>query len=66
MTFTLSADWWLAPAIVAVAAFAWAAWADRDNRPRGDYSFSGIASAFVYGIALIVSLIAWLIWAVLS
>lgn len=66
MTITINASWWLFPIAVTIIAFGWAAWVDRDNQSGGDYSFAAIGSAFVYGAALIVSLFAWLIWAVLT
>lgn len=64
MTIRIVADWWLLPLFVTVVAFGWAAWADRDNSP-GDYGAGAILSLVIYGAATIVSLLAWLIWAVL-
>lgn len=65
MTLTIEWGWWLAPLAVTILAFGRAYWVDRGNS-GGGYSFGAIASAFVYGAALIVSLIAWLAWAVLT
>lgn len=64
MTFTIHFGWWLLPAIFTLSAFTWAFWVDRDNRPSGDYSAIGssMATAMVHGIALVVSLAAWLVW----
>jgi hypothetical protein len=66
MTIHIELGWWLLPLAVSVGAFGYAAWADRDNEPGGDYSFPGIVTAIYNGLALIVSLIAWLIWAAAS
>lgn len=65
MTFTITFGWWLAPLSVTAFAFSLAAFMCRDDERHGDYS--AIAGAFVslviYGAASIVSLIAWLVWA---
>lgn len=65
MTLTLTADWWLLPLFVTFLAFGWALWTDRDNTP-GPYGAGAFLSAMLYGAALIVALVAWLIWAVLT
>ncbi len=66
MTFTIQFGWWLLPLALTIAFFWRAAYLDRDNTAgRGDYGFSAFASMFYYGGALIVSLVAWLAWAVL-
>lgn len=67
MTITVSSGWWLAPFMVTLASFGWAMFINRDNQPGGDYAALGgaMVTLFIYGIATIVSLIAWLIWAVL-
>jgi hypothetical protein len=67
MTFTVSFGWWLAPALVTALAFAWS-YTKQDRSPAYDYGRigQGIGNAVLHGMALIVSLIAWLIWAVLT
>ena len=64
MSFTISLSWWLAPLAVTIIAFV-VAFAKDDRGPAGDYG--GFAQAFasllLYATAAIVSLIAWLIWA---
>lgn len=51
---------WAVPAIISVVAFAWVAlWPS-----RGDY-FRGIEKVVFYPLAAIVSLLAWLLWALL-
>jgi hypothetical protein len=65
MTLTIQFGWWLLPLALTVAAFWRAAYLDRDNKPGGDYNMSGIVSAVYYGLALIVSLAVWLVWALL-
>lgn len=64
---TIVFGWWLAPLLVTIAAFIWAA-RIQDTSPAGDYGRigQGIGNAVVCGVALIVSLVAWLIWAVLT
>lgn len=67
MTFTLSAGWWLLPLAITIAAFAWST-VKQDRSYAGDYGRigQGISNAILYGLALIVALAAWLIWAVLT
>ena len=64
MTFSIIFGWWLAPALVTIAAFAWSTH-HQDHRPTGDYGRigQGIGNAILHGVALIVSLIVWLVWA---
>ena len=63
MTLELTLGGWLLPALVTVASFAWALIASANDRPHGDYDFSG--PLFAVGrlaAALILTLAAWLIW----
>lgn len=55
---------WLYPAVITAASFFWA-WRNEDRKPSSDYGNigKGIGNAMIYGLALIVSLMAWLIWA---
>ena len=62
MTLTIQAGWWLLPAALTLAAFGFAFATSRPSSSPG-YG-DGIVGVFVYGAALIASLIAWLIWAV--
>lgn len=68
MTFTIGLGWWIAPALVTVLALGWALFMSRDEGSHGDYASIGNAfvALVIYGAALIVSLIAWLVWAVLT
>ncbi len=67
MTFTLTAGWWLLPLAATIAAFWRASHLDReDTAGRGDYGFAAFVSAIYYGCALILSLAAWLAWALLA
>ncbi len=64
LTFTISAGWWLLPLAVTIAAFGCAAVVARPSSSPG-YG-DGIIAFMAYELALIVSLVAWVIWAVLS
>lgn len=64
MTFTIEIGWFLAPLAITIVAFVWAGIATPPN--DGNYFGNAVAGLFTYGAALIVSLIAWLIWAVLT
>ncbi len=62
MTITITLGWWLAPAIITVVLFVWAFW------PLEVYAFSkGPSVSVVQTIctlgAAVVSLAAWLVWA---
>lgn len=68
MEITVSLGWWLVPLAVTIIAFgAYITW---EVRTVPSYGYGrigdGIASAILMAAALIVSLIAWLIWAVLT
>lgn len=69
MTFTISFGWWLLPLAVTIIAFSICWWVEGYDRRRGYYSRSpmeGIVSLVVWSPGIIVSLIAWLIWALLT
>jgi hypothetical protein len=71
MSFSISLGWWLLPAVITAIAFAWAGALGRrqcSSSPKGgDYNFStlfdGIFCGFVLLVATVVSLIAWLVYA---
>jgi len=67
MTISISIGWWIAPLAITIMLFG-AAWAktSEDRRPAGDYSFPGLGTVFAMGAATIMSLIAWLAWALLA
>lgn len=67
MTFSIFIGWWILPLTITIAAFSWSTW-QQDRSPAYDYGRigQGIGNAVLHGLALIVSLIAWLIWAVLT
>jgi len=68
MTITLTFGWWLLPLAVTIAAFGWHSWATKENRRTGGYEDIGMAMGqlITFSAALVVSLIAWLIWALLT
>lgn len=57
--------WWILPLAVTVVSFG-VATAKADNGPTGDYGRigQGIGNAMLQGVALIVSLAVWLVWAI--
>lgn len=63
MTYTIDLGWWLAPLAVTVLAFGWASFMHRPS-PNPSYG-DGVVGVFFFGAALIVSLVAWLVWAAL-
>ena len=65
MTITIS--WWAIPLIITIISFI-VAWRLKPKNVGGDYSFigDGIAFLFFYGIATVVSLVSWLIWAIIN
>jgi hypothetical protein len=70
MTFTVSLGWWLAPAIFTVAILlAWRLFGVR-MRPLQGSMFPDAGGALMeiggYLVALLLSVIAWLAWALLS
>ena len=56
MTFTLTVAWWWIPFAITIVALAWAAFV-HDDRP----DTFGIGALMRFGLALIVSLLAWAI-----
>jgi hypothetical protein len=68
MTLTLGFGWWLLPTAVTIISFVVALYKGQDEESHGDYASIGNAmvAIVVYGAAIIVSLLAWLIWAVLT
>lgn len=72
MTFTIETGYWLIPMAITVIAFTLASWRARrlvpPSAPPASFGNAGLAMvAFLfYGAAAIISLIAWLIFAVLS
>jgi hypothetical protein len=64
MSFTVLIGWWLAPCLVTVAASTWAGWAGDHSSSSGYGNIGkGLGNALIFGVALVASLIAWLIWA---
>lgn len=68
MAFTVNFGWWLLPLAVTVAAFGWyALWSMRQPASFGYGRIGdGLAHALLFAAALIASLVAWLIYAVLA
>lgn len=67
MNVTISLGSWLIPTAFMIIAFG-VAYAKHDRRVASDYGAAGLAlwNAGIYGLALIASLIAWLVWALLT
>jgi hypothetical protein len=70
MTFTISFGWWLVPAFVTVCAFSANRLFGARMGPQNGSMFPDIGGALMellgYVAALAVSLLAWLIWALLT
>lgn len=65
MTITLSFGAWLIPAFVTVFAYASAIIVTRQTGPSHDW-VGGWFTLIVYGLATILGLFVWLIWALLT
>lgn len=66
MTITITFGWWLAPLAVTIAACGLAWWIEhRDDHYTGLVG-GAVTALFLWMPAIIASLIAWLIWAVLT
>lgn len=65
MDVTIPVGWWLIPLTITVASFAWAIPMRANERPTG-HMFDGLGYAigggFRLAAALILSLLAWLVW----
>lgn len=68
MTFQLHLGWWLLPFAVTIAAFVWRYWVHKDDQPSYGYGRigAGLGELLTLAAALIVSLVAWLIWALVA
>lgn len=67
MNITIEISWWIIPAVATVTAFAWAWFEWNKQEPAGTMDIVGPVIFLLYfGLATIVSLIAWLVWALLS
>lgn len=64
MTIQVTAGWWLLPLAVTVVAAMWAMKVDTDD--PGSFGSGAVYNLMVYMAAAIVTLIAWLVWAVLT
>lgn len=69
MEFQFTIGWWMIPVAMTVVSLSWAIPMRKDERPDGSM-FSGFSYAFGGGFrilfAVIISLVAWLIWALLT
>ncbi|MVB00106.1 hypothetical protein GN330_22935 [Nitratireductor sp. CAU 1489] len=59
---TVSISWWAIPALITAISFSWAFFTPM--KPSSDYGFD-IMPLFRLGAALIGSLVAWLVWALI-
>ena len=68
MNITITADWWLAPLAVTIIAFGWSSvmCARLEPSHSGWFDATPLVWIFFHGIAAFVTLVAWLIWAVLT
>lgn len=64
MTFTLAFGWWLVPFIITVVSLGWAWWISRDSGP-GNYGAGAVIEMMFFLGALVLSLLSWLVWALL-
>ena len=66
MDVTIHLGWWVAPFAQTVISIVWAHSKCPSYLQGGRFSLDGFVYLFFYGIATITSLVAWLIWAVLT
>jgi hypothetical protein len=69
MTFEITFGWWLAPLTITLMTFVWHWWMHKDEIDPGSvYGVigRGLGEALTLLVAAVVSLLAWLIWAVLT
>lgn len=62
MTYTITLSWWLIPALISLACFSFATVVSFRQEPDR-FGVAGLMSLGLYMAASIVSLIAWLAWA---
>ena len=65
MTITIGFGWWIAPAVITIIALGWAAFMSRDMG-NDRFGAGAVIAGFLYLIAAVVSLVAWLIWALVA
>lgn len=68
MTLSVTLGWWLAPSLVTAASFA-AAWWKCVRAPDsggGYFPMGAMMAVFLFPLAAIASLVAWLIWALVT
>ena len=63
MEYTVTLGWWMLPALITLASMMWAFLTPVE--PSGGYSFD-LMPLFRFLGALIISLIAWLAWALMT
>lgn len=68
MTFTIAFGWWLAPLLITLGSYGYSVWRLISNRSPGDYGHIGQALALLVMLcaSTIVSLVAWLAWALFA
>lgn len=62
MTFTIEFGWWIIPAVITFLTFGYAAFMSRQEG-TDRYGVAAIISLGFYLVASVISLLAWLIWA---
>lgn len=65
MSVTLTFGWWLLPLVITVLAISFALFLSQRKGGQDDLA-GGIVSLIFFCFATIISLLAWLIWAVLA
>ena len=66
MSIMITWGWWLVPTLITIAAFGWFAWYWRGfEKASGGYGkmVDGLIALGAFALALVIALVAWLIWA---
>tara|TARA_R110002020_G_scaffold53905_8_gene150473 strand:+ start:10566 stop:10766 length:201 start_codon:yes stop_codon:yes gene_type:complete len=65
---TIYLQWWMLPALVTLLTYGFTVWRISTAKTSGDYGHIGQALAFVAMLcaSTIISLMAWLLWALLT
>ena len=66
VTYSITLGWWLAPFVVSILAALFVVASISEYRPTGGWFDVDVKSIGVFVAGLIASLIAWLIWALLT
>lgn len=64
MSYTITFGWWAIPAVLTLVFFTVAI--SKFSGSRGDYSFPEVWNGLMLLLALVPSLVVWLIWALVA